>query len=73
MTNKTTNEKTDFSHYGTKFQENLAQVMLDDRVFADQIAEVLDLNFLELGYLQLLLRSFFHIETSTARIPLETR
>ena len=59
MTNKTTNEKTDFSHYGTKFQENLAQVMLDDRVFADQIAEVLDLNFLELGYLQLFVKKLF--------------
>ena len=59
MTNKTTNEKTDFSHYGTKFQENLTQVMLDDRVFADQIAEVLDLNFLELGYLQLFVKKLF--------------
>lgn len=59
MTNKATNEKTDFSHYGTKFQENLAQVMLDDRVFADQISEVLDLNFLELGYLQLFVKKLF--------------
>ena len=53
------NEQIDFSRYGTKFQENLAQVMLDDRVFADQIAEVLDLNFLELGYLQLFIKKLF--------------
>jgi len=59
MNAKTNNEKTDFSHYGSKFQENLTQVMLDDRVFADQIAEVLDLNFLELGYLQLFVKKLF--------------
>ena len=52
-------EQVDFSRYGTKFQENLVQVMLDDRVFADQITEVMDLNFLELGYLQLFVKKLF--------------
>ena len=52
-------EQVDFSRYGTKFQENLVQVMLDDRIFADQIAEVLDLDFLELGYLQLFVKKMF--------------
>lgn len=59
MTNKVTNEQVDFSRYGTKFQENLVQVMLDDRVFSDQITEVMDLNFLELGYLQLFVKKLF--------------
>ena len=45
-------EKTDFSHYGTKFQEGLVQIILDDRVFADQIMEVFDYDFLDLGYLR---------------------
>ena len=36
----TEKEKSDFSHYGTKFQEGLVQLILDDRVFADQIIEV---------------------------------
>jgi replicative DNA helicase len=52
-------EQVDFSRYGTNFQENLVQVMLDDRVFADQIVEVLDLEFLELGYLQLFVKKMF--------------
>jgi replicative DNA helicase len=33
--------------------------MLDDRVFADQITEVMDLNFLELGHLQLFVKKLF--------------
>ena len=45
-------ERTDFSHYGSKFQEGLAQLILDDRVFADQISEVLDYQYLEVNYLK---------------------
>ena len=35
-------DKASFSKYGKKFQENLVQVILDDRPFSDQIFEVLD-------------------------------
>tara|TARA_R110000851_G_scaffold309089_6_gene468374 strand:+ start:1795 stop:3165 length:1371 start_codon:yes stop_codon:yes gene_type:complete len=45
-------DKASFSKYGKKFQENLVQVILDDRPFSDQIFEVLDNKFLELKYLQ---------------------
>ena len=45
-------DKASFSKYGKKFQENLIQVILDDRPFADQIFEVLDTSFLELKYLK---------------------
>jgi len=45
-------EGTSFSKYGTRFQENLCQVILDDRAFTDQISEVLDIDFLELRYLR---------------------
>ena len=45
-------EQADFSHYGSKFQEGLAQLILDDRVFADQISEVLDYQYLEVRYLK---------------------
>ncbi len=45
-------DRTDFSHYGSKFQEGLAQLILDDRVFADQISEVLDYQYLEVRYLK---------------------
>jgi len=46
-------ERTDFSHFGKNFQEALCLLMLEDRPFADQIMEVFDITFLELGYLRL--------------------
>jgi len=46
------NEKASFEKYGTKFQENLVQLILDDRAFCDQLSEVLDINFLELKFLR---------------------
>ena len=45
-------EKVNFSRYGKSFQEQLCMVILDDRPFADQVEEVLDISFLELRYLQ---------------------
>jgi len=44
--------KENFSQYGKDFQEMLCQLILVDRPFADQMFEVLDVNFLELKYLQ---------------------
>ena len=45
-------EKASFSRYGKVFQEDLIQLIYEDRPFADQITEVLDVNFLELEYLR---------------------
>lgn len=53
------NENASFSKYGKSFQEKLCMVILDDRAFADQIEEVLDINFLELNYLKLFLTKIF--------------
>ena len=44
--------KEDFSQYGKDFQETLCHLILVDRPFADQMFEVLNINFLELKYLQ---------------------
>jgi hypothetical protein len=52
-------EPVNFSKYGKTFQEKLCMVILDDRPFADQIEEVLDVNFLELNYLKLFLNKIF--------------
>ena len=52
-------QKVTFSRYGKSFQEQLCMVILDDRSFADQIEEVLDINFLELRYLKLFLKVIF--------------
>jgi replicative DNA helicase len=45
-------EKASFSRYGKSFQEGLVQLIYEERPFADQITEVLDINFLELEYLR---------------------
>jgi len=42
-----------FGRYGKAFQEGLVQLIFEDRPFADQITEVLDVSFLELEYLRL--------------------
>jgi len=52
-------EKVTFSRYGKSFQEQLCMVILDDRPFADQVEEVLDINFLELRYLKLFIKVIF--------------
>src|SRR5210317_134986 len=41
-----------FMRFGKNFQENLCQLMLEDRPFFDQITEVLDVQFFEKKYLQ---------------------
>ncbi len=48
-----------FSKFGKSFQEGLCQLILEDRPFADQIAEVLDVAFLELSYLRTFVKKIF--------------
>jgi hypothetical protein len=52
-------DKADFGRFGKTFQESLCQLILLDRPFSDQISEVLDLNFLELKYLQVFVKKIF--------------
>ena len=56
---KINGEPMSFSKYGKSFQEKLCMVILDDRAFADQIEEVLDVNFLVLNYLKCFLNKVF--------------
>ena len=53
------NEKEDFSQFRKAFQENMCQLILYDREFADQMKEVLNINFLELAYLQVFVKKIF--------------
>ena len=46
------NNHNGFSKYGKQFQESLAQLIMEDRPFADQTEEVLDTSFFELKYLR---------------------
>jgi replicative DNA helicase len=52
-------DKTDFSKFGKTFQDKLAYLILTERTFADQLGEVLDVNFLEFKYLQSIVRSIY--------------
>ena len=49
--NELENKET-FMRFGGNFQENLCQLMFEDRPFFDQITEVLDVSFFERKYLQ---------------------
>jgi len=53
------NDKISFSKYGKQFQESLAQLVLQDRPFADQLEEVLNTNFFELQYLRVFISKIF--------------
>ena len=47
------NNKTEtFQRFGKAFQEKFCQLMLSDRPFCDQVAEVLDVEFLDYEYLR---------------------
>lgn len=48
-----------FAVYGKAFQEKLAQMIVEDRPFSDQIQEVLDINFFEPTYLQVFVGLIF--------------
>ena len=54
------NENTSFSKYGKQFQESLAQLILEDRPFADQIEEVLEAELFELKYLRVFVALVFN-------------
>ncbi len=49
-------DKKTFSKFGKSFQEDLCHLVLNDRTFADQMFEVLDLNFLELKHLRVFVK-----------------
>ena len=53
----TINNQETFSRFGKKFQENMCQLMLEDRPFYDQISEVLNINFFEKKYLQIFIET----------------
>ena len=62
-------EKANFGKYGKTFQEGLVQLIFEDRPFADQITEVLDVSFLELEYLRVFLRKTIDYRSRYDRHP----
>jgi len=50
-------DNINFGGFGKTFQQNLCQLILEDRVFADRFLEVFSENFLELKYLRVFVKS----------------
>jgi hypothetical protein len=63
------NERVDFGKYGKAFQEGLCQLIFEDRPFADQITEVLDIKFLELEYLRVFVRKIIQYRVKYGTHP----
>jgi len=61
--------KADFGRYGKSFQEGLVQLIFEDRPFADQITEVLDVEFLELQYLRTFVAKVVEYRTKYGKHP----
>lgn len=70
MSNQQT-EKVDFSKFGKNFQEKLVQIMYIDRMFCDQMREVIDLNFLENAYTRVFLEKIFSYKDKFQTHPSE--
>ena len=62
-------EKVDLGRYGKAFQEGLVQLIFEDRPFADQITEVLNIGFLELDYLRVFVGKILHYRAKYAKHP----
>lgn len=65
-------EDSSLAVFGKSFQEKLAQLILDDVIFADQISEVLDNNFFELKYLQVFVEMVMSYKNQYGKYPNRT-
>ena len=64
-----TSEEATFTSFGRPFQEKLAQLIVEDSGFADQVGEVLDINFFELRYLQIFTKIIFDYKLKYKKYP----
>jgi replicative DNA helicase len=62
-------EQVNFGRYGKSFQEGLVQLIFEDRPFADQITEVLDISFLELEYLRIFVKKIVEYRAKYQQHP----
>ena len=64
-------ENVNFGRYGKTFQEGFVQLIFEDRPFADQITEVLDIrSFWSLSILRVFVSKVIDYRNVTARILL---
>jgi hypothetical protein len=52
-------EEATFASMGKPFQEKLAFLIAEDLAFANQIGEVIDINFFELKYLRMFVKDIY--------------
>lgn len=62
-------DDTTFASMGKLFQEKLAYMIADDPAFANQIGEVLDINFFELKYLRLFVKEVYDFKDKFKTYP----
>ena len=62
-------DNSSFARYGKAFQEGLAQLIFEDRSFAEQITEVLDVSFLELEYLRVFVKKIVNYRAKYSTHP----
>ena len=55
----TKKEQESFSQFGKSFQEKLGRIILHDRVFSDQMQEVLEYKHFDKKYLQAFVQAVF--------------
>jgi replicative DNA helicase len=58
-----------FQRYGRSFQQKIVQLIISDRYFADQVYDILKPEYLELQYLQLLLKEIFTYKATYESYP----
>jgi len=63
------NSDISLAKFGKPFQETLAQLILDDSMFADQVGEVLKSSFFELKYLQEFTKLIYSYKEEFSRYP----
>jgi len=62
-------DNVNFGRYGKTFQEGLVQLIFEDRPFADQITEVLNVGFLELEYLRVFITKILDYRDKYSKHP----
>ena len=58
-----------FGSYGKAFQEKIVQGLLTDRLWAEQMSEVINVDFFDLKYLKFLADRYFKYHTKYKDFP----
>ena len=61
--------KETFVAYGKRFQEKVAQLMLEDRPFCDQIEEILELEFFDSAYIRAFVETILNYRNKYEQHP----